>query len=751
MSIIRSAFERRSLEVPQSSGSWDQGMVWNPAGVSSVSTDSAMRLSAVFACLRLLSEAVSTLPLDTYQRRDGTRVDFPRPGYLTFAPPQGNRIDYLSQTMLSLLTDGNAFIATPRDRFGVPVDLVVIDPVKVEVKRLDNGDIAYVSDGERFTSDEVMHIKGMCLPGSLRGVSPIAYARETIGLGLAAQRFGTSFFENGALPGAVIEAPDGMTQDAADRFSATWNARHQGVGSANRVGVLTGGATLNKVSVTPDDAQFLECVVPGTMVSMADGSRRAVENLVAGDDLVSWDGEKLTTAKVAVVGVPPTKPLITIRTARGRELVASHDHPVLARRTMRTPGGRPASGEEWIPLGELAEGMHVKVALAAPIEPTTSLTPDHAYFLGAMVGDGYIRKGVCSFSCEQPATVEKVDGILATLGGRLSFRSGVDYDVLTNGVGRGGSPTRDLMNESGQVGRHSHTKTVPDLVMTSGPGAWAGFLSGYFDADGSVRDPGSDTTDAAYFSSTSLELLEGCQHLLAMLGVQSSIYPMSAGGPREVMGQECVAKPSWGLYVMGVAPLRALAAELDLTHPEKSRRLKQHLDSPPSRYRDDVFGFDRVTEVEHLGPGETVGVEVEGTHTFVTAGIVTHNTRAFQVPDVARIFGVPPHLIADASNSTSWGSGLQEQNLAFGQFSLRPWIDRIEESHTRMLATHGLRDVFVKLNLDALLRASLKDRYEAAAIGIRSKFLLPNEVRALEDMPPVDGGDAFPTMPGETL
>jgi HK97 family phage portal protein len=357
-------------------------MVWNPDGVSTVSTDSAMRLSAVFACLRLLSEAVSTLPLNTYQRRDGTRIDFPRPGYLTFDPPQGNRIDYLSQTMLSLLTAGDAFIATPRDRFGVPIDLVAIDPVKVEVKRLDNGNIAYDSGGERFGPDEVMHIKGMCLPGSLRGVSPIAYARETIGLGLAAQRFGTSFFKNGALPGAVIEAPDGMTQEAADRFSSTWNARHQGVGSANRVGVLTGGATLNKVSVSPDDAQFLE-------------------------------------------------------------------------------------------------------------------------------------------------------------------------------------------------------------------------------------------------------------------------------------------------------------------------------------------------------------------------------TRAFQVPDVARIFGVPPHLIADASNSTSWGSGLQEQNLAFGQFSLRPWIDRIEESHTRLLATHGLRDVFVKLNLDALLRASLKDRYEAAAIGIRSKFLLPNEVRALEDMPPVDGGDVFPTQPGE--
>jgi HK97 family phage portal protein len=111
---------------------------------------------------------------------------------------------------------------------------------------------------------------------------------------------------------------------------------------------------------------------------------------------------------------------------------------------------------------------------------------------------------------------------------------------------------------------------------------------------------------------------------------------------------------------------------------------------------------------------------------------------------VARIFGVPPHLIADASNSTSWGSGLQEQNLAFGQFSLRPWIERIEDAHGRLLTTHGLPDVFVKLNLDALLRASLKDRYESYAIGIENQFLLRNEARKLEDSPPLPGGDAFP-------
>lgn len=383
MSVLGRLFgvEERSyaaVSIPQweSDGKWNAGMVWTPyANGSTVTTDSAMRLSAVFACLRLLSEAISTLPLDTFIREGGTRRPWrPRPDYLSFQPPLPSRIDYLSQLMLSLLTDGNAFVATPRDEMGVPIALIVLDPAQVTIERID-GRVRYrIGDKQVDPLNDILHIKGMTLPGHLRGLSPIAYARETIGLGLAAQRFGSSFFENGALPGAVIEAPNGMSQPAVDRFRETWNASHQGVANANRIGVLTEGATLSKVSVAPNDAQFLE-------------------------------------------------------------------------------------------------------------------------------------------------------------------------------------------------------------------------------------------------------------------------------------------------------------------------------------------------------------------------------TRAFQVPDVARIFGVPPHLIADASNSTSWGSGLAEQNLAFGQFSLRPWIERIEDGHGRLLTTHGLPDVFVKLNLDALLRASLADRYAAYDIGIKGGFLLKNEARRTEDLPPLPGGD----------
>lgn len=365
-----------------SDGGWAEGMVRTNGGGAHASTpDQAMRLSAVFACLRLLSEAVATMPMDTFVRTDGARRAYrPKPDYLTFQPPMGSRIEYLSAVMLSLLTDGNAFVATPRDSLGVPLDLVVIDPTAVTVNRNERGAVSYKIDNRMYGPLDVMHIKGMSMPNALRGLSPLGYAAETIDLGLSAQRFGASFFANGALPGAVIEAPGPLAQGATDRVAAMWNNKHQGIGNASRVGVLTNGAKLSKVSINPNEAQFLE-------------------------------------------------------------------------------------------------------------------------------------------------------------------------------------------------------------------------------------------------------------------------------------------------------------------------------------------------------------------------------TRQFQVPDVARIFGVPPHLIADASNSTSWGSGLAEQNLAFGQFSLRPWVDRIEDAHGRLLTTHGLSDVFVKLNMDALLRAGTRERYEAHAIGLSSGFLLEDEVRRLEDLPPLPKKNPPPEGP----
>jgi len=363
-------------------GGWAQGMIWNSnvARGGNVTSDQAVRLSAVFGCWRLLADAMSTLPADTFTRSGGIRKPYrPRPAYLDFQPPQGSKIAYFCQVVLSLLADGNAFVATPRDDLGVPLDLVPLDPSQVTVERKD-GEIRYLVGGSEYTPWDITHIPGLLMPGALRGLSPISAAREVIDGALKAQAYGTNFVDNMAVPPAVIEVPSSggdpkVEREKAKKVGQIWQDTHGG-SNAGRVGVLIGGATLKTIAISPEDAQWLD-------------------------------------------------------------------------------------------------------------------------------------------------------------------------------------------------------------------------------------------------------------------------------------------------------------------------------------------------------------------------------SKRFSVVEIARIYGVPPHLIADATNSTSWGSGLAEQNQTFGSFTLQPMCERIEEAHGRLLTTHGLPDVFLKMNLDAKLRSAPKERAETMAIQIANRSLTINEARALEDRPPVSWGDDF--------
>lgn len=370
----------------QGQGKWLSGMVWQPyGGAGSFSVEQAMRLSAVFGCLRVLSESIATLPLDTFIRFNGNPQPYrPRPEYLNFQPPMGSRVTYLSQLMLSMLTDGNAFVATPRNTLGQPTNLIVIDPTKVEVHGRGQFATYTVDDipGEEYTPWDVMHIPGMMMPGQNRGVSPIRAARDVIDGASKAQDYGRATLGNMGVPPAVIEMPPGSGDPEAERARARrtaemWAETHGGTSNAGKVGVLTNGAKLTSIAINAQDSQWLE-------------------------------------------------------------------------------------------------------------------------------------------------------------------------------------------------------------------------------------------------------------------------------------------------------------------------------------------------------------------------------SKAFGVSEICRFYGVPPHLVADASNSTSWGSGLAEQNSAFGAFSLRPWVERIEDGHSRLLSTDGMPDVYLKLNLDALLRPDTQERWQTHALTVAWHLRTPNECRKDEDLPPLPGGDAFP-------
>jgi len=229
-----------------------------------VTRDTALQVSTVYGCFRIISDGVATLPMDQMRRVDGVPgPSRPRAAWLDFQLGPWNKIEIVGQIITSLLSDGNAYIATVRDEDGMIMWLDIVDPEKVKPERLSTGEIVYkvnLDNGRTRTvsSMDIHHIRGLMLPGSLEGCSPITYAKETVGLARASTEFGGAFFGNGAIPGSTIEVPGELSLTAAKVIKDTWEQAHRGVGNSGRIAVLTEGARYSKVTLSPEEAQFLQ-------------------------------------------------------------------------------------------------------------------------------------------------------------------------------------------------------------------------------------------------------------------------------------------------------------------------------------------------------------------------------------------------------------------------------------------------------------------------------------------------------------
>lgn len=226
----------------------------SPTGVH-VTQDTALRLSAVYASVRLISDTISTMPLDQFVRVEGTRRPVrPRDGWVDRPSLRHHRTTFWQQNLVSLLLDGNIFTHVIRDDSGEIIDLDVLNPTQVEV--LENG---YRIEGQRFLPrDEVLHITEMLLPGTLRGVSRIDQVKDSVGLGLALDEYASRFFGNGAYAGGVIEWPGEITAQQAKEMLDAWEGGHKGLRRAHRPAVLYGGAKFVPTTVDPTQSQLID-------------------------------------------------------------------------------------------------------------------------------------------------------------------------------------------------------------------------------------------------------------------------------------------------------------------------------------------------------------------------------------------------------------------------------------------------------------------------------------------------------------
>lgn len=256
---------RSSLAQPDSAlREWLLGGEPAASGVT-VNEQTALTYSAVYAAIRVLAETVASLPLHVYRQDGRSKVratDHPLYDVLHSRPNPVMTSFELRETMMGhLLTGGNAYAEVVRDRAGRVIELWPLrwDRMRIVVGA-DGRTLHYMyrdSRGQEMEIPEVLHIRGLSGDGVV-GYSPIRLAREAIGLGLATEKFGASYFGNGAQPGGVLKTPNALSEKARQNLRESWEATHRGPSRAHRVAILEEGLEWQQIGIPPEDSQFLE-------------------------------------------------------------------------------------------------------------------------------------------------------------------------------------------------------------------------------------------------------------------------------------------------------------------------------------------------------------------------------------------------------------------------------------------------------------------------------------------------------------
>jgi len=272
MSIFSGLFRSRDKPQNRTAGSAYTFFLGSTTSGKAVTERSAMQMTAVYSCVRILAEAVAGLPLHLYKYNDGggkeKAIDHPLYLLLHDEPnPEMSSFVFRETLMTHLLLWGNAYAQIIRNGKNEVVALYPLMPNKMTVDRDAEGRLYYsynrgtdeaIRDKEQtviLKPSDVLHIPGLGFDG-LVGYSPIAMAKNAIGMAIACEEYGAKFFANGAAPGGVLEHP-GTIKDPA-RVRESWQSTFGGSGNANKIAVLEEGMKYTPIGISPEQAQFLE-------------------------------------------------------------------------------------------------------------------------------------------------------------------------------------------------------------------------------------------------------------------------------------------------------------------------------------------------------------------------------------------------------------------------------------------------------------------------------------------------------------
>ena len=271
MGILRHFFKSR--DKPQNlSGIF----LWGDSSSGKVvNSKTAMQMTAVYSCVRILSEAIAGLPLFVYRySSNGSKekfLDHPLWRVLHDEPnPEMTSFVFRETMMNHLLITGNAYAQIIRNARGDVIALYPLMPDRVTVDRDSQGKLYYryrrnSSDAPAvakhkqsdiiFAPSDILHVLGLGYDG-LVGYSPIAMAKNAVGLAIAAEEYGAKFFANGAAPSGVLEHP-GTIKDP-EKIRQSWQSTFGGSANSNKIAVLEEGLKYTQIAISPEQAQFLE-------------------------------------------------------------------------------------------------------------------------------------------------------------------------------------------------------------------------------------------------------------------------------------------------------------------------------------------------------------------------------------------------------------------------------------------------------------------------------------------------------------
>ena len=272
MGLLKNIFKARDKPQNRTPGSSYSFFFGGTTSGKPVNEHTAMQMTAVYSCVRILAEAVAGLPLHLYKYTDNGGKEKALSHSLYFLlhdepNPEMSSFVFRETLMTHLLLWGNAYAQIIRNGKGEVIGLYPLMPNRMRVDRDNKGNLYYsyiryldeapILNGITVTlrPTDVLHIPGLGFDG-LVGYSPIAMAKNAIGLAMATEEYGAKFFANGAAPGGVLEHP-GTIKDP-QKVKDSWNMAYQGSGNAHKVAVLEEGMKYQQIGISPEQAQFLE-------------------------------------------------------------------------------------------------------------------------------------------------------------------------------------------------------------------------------------------------------------------------------------------------------------------------------------------------------------------------------------------------------------------------------------------------------------------------------------------------------------